>query len=533
MSDPSPAILLGGSPRGPARLLARFANRHGLVAGATGTGKTVTLQVLAEGFSDLGVPVLLADAKGDLSGLGLPGTPRKPFQERARALGLSEGGFRAYPVLHWDVFGREGHPLRATVSDVGPLLLARLMGLNEVQTGVLNLVFKVADDEGLLLIDLKDLRAVLAFVAENSRQFSASYGSVSAASVGAIQRQLLALETQGAEHFLGEPALDLADLMQVAPDGRGAVNVLAAAELMERPALYATVLTWLLAELFEALPEAGDLERPKLVLFFDEAHLLFNGAPKALVERVEQVVRLIRSKGVGVYFITQNPLDVPESVLGQLGNRVQHALRAFTPRDQRAVKVAAETFRPNPRLDTARAITELAVGEALVSCLDEKGTPMPVERVLIRPPLSRVGPASPEERRQAIAQSPLAGRYEQAVDRDSAFEMLNARAGSGMLAGEPPPPPAPADWSSPWGPPRQTAPRPPATRPPTTPAPSGGSYGYGQGGYGAPRPPARSGGGGRQRMTLTEHLVSSAVRTVGSSVGRAIVRGLLGSILKR
>src|SRR5919198_1579448 len=393
-------------------LLAGMANRHGLVAGATGTGKTVTLRVMAEGLSRLGVPVFMADVKGDLSGLACPGAPDARLEERAKKLGLPGIEREACPVVFWDVFGRAGHPVRVSVSEMGPLLLARILGLNEVQEGVLHLAFKVADDGGLLLLDMKDLRAIVQHVGERAAELRVQYGNVSAASVGAIQRALLALEVQGGDRLFGEPALDLDDLMQTA-DGRGTVNVLAADDLVRNPRLYATLLLWMLGELFERLPEVGDPEKPRLVFFFDEAHLLFDDAPKALLDRVEQVVRLVRSKGVGVYFVTQNPLDVPDVVLGQLGNRVQHALRAFTPRDQKAVRAAAETFRPNPALDVARVITELGVGEALVSFLDEKGTPAPVERALVYPPRSRLTPLTPEERAEVMRASPVAGHYDQ------------------------------------------------------------------------------------------------------------------------
>src|SRR3990172_6321369 len=377
----------------PLYLLPEMANRHGLIAGATGTGKTVTLQVMAERFSAIGVPVFMADVKGDLSGISRPGNDSPKLKERVKELGLKDFAFRGFPVTCWDLFGEQGHPVRATVSDMGPLLLGRLLNLNETQEGVLALVFKIADDNGWLLLDLKDLRAMVQYVGENAREFTTDYGNVSAASVGAIQRALLALEQQGADQLFGEPALDLEDLMQT-EDGYGRINMLAADKLMQAPKLYATFLLWLLAELFENLPEVGDREKPKLVFFFDEAHLLFDEAPKALLEKIEQVVRLIRSKGVGVYFVSQSPLDIPEAVLGQLGNRVQHALRAFTPKDQKAVRAAAETFRANPRLKVAEAITELGVGEALVSMLDEKGSPAPVERARILPPASRPPPAS-------------------------------------------------------------------------------------------------------------------------------------------
>lgn len=428
MSD---GLLLAKTSAGAdARLLLKLANRHGLVAGATGTGKTVTLQRLAQEFSRAGVPVFLADVKGDLSGLGFPGSATPPVAKRLDLLKIADFPYAGSPVVFWDVFGEQGHPVRATISEMGPVLLARLLELNDTQSGVLAITFKLADDNGLLLLDLKDLRAMLQFVSANAKSIAAEYGNVSAASVGAIQRALLRLEQQGGDKFFGEPALDMNDLMRTAPDGRGVVNVLAADKLLQSPQLYATFLLWLLAELFERLPEVGDPEKPKLVFFFDEAHLLFDDAPKPLLQRIEQVVRLVRSKGVGIYFVTQNPLDVPDSVLGQLGNRVQHALRAFTPRDKAAVKAAAETFRANPALDTASAITELAVGEALVSMLDEKGTPGIVERAWILPPPGRVGPLTPTERATAINTSPVAGRYDIAIDRESAYEVLKAKAES-------------------------------------------------------------------------------------------------------
>ncbi|MRR09401.1 DUF853 family protein, partial [bacterium] len=397
-------------------LLPPLANRHGLITGATGTGKTVTLQRLAEQFSSIGVPVFMADVKGDLSGLGAAGAASEKLQKRLDQLAVTDWTPKAFPVTFWDIWGESGHPVRATVSDMGPLLLGRLLNLNDTQEGVLQLVFKIADDNGLLLLDLKDLRAMVQHVGENAKSFTTEYGNISAASIGAIQRGLLTLEQQGGDKFFGEPMLDIADLMQTDGDGRGMVNILAADKLMNSPRLYATFLLWLLAELFEQLPEAGDLPKPKLVFFFDEAHLLFNEAPPALLEKVEQVVRLIRSKGVGVYFVTQNPLDVPDTVLGQLGNRVQHALRAFTPRDQKAVKSAAETLRANPAFNAEAAITELGVGEALVSFLDEKGRPNIVERALVLPPFSRIGPMTAEERQAAIQGSLIYGHYEQIED---------------------------------------------------------------------------------------------------------------------
>jgi DNA helicase HerA-like ATPase len=416
------------------------ANRHGLIAGATGTGKTVTLQGLAEGFSRAGVPVFVADVKGDLAGLAMAGSPMAPthavFAARAAEIGMTDWTYGDNPVVFWDLFGEAGHPIRTTISEMGPLLLARLMGLNEVQEGVLQLVFKVADEQGLLLLDLADLQAMLAWAAENAADLSARYGNVTRATVGTIQRQLLQLEAQGGDHFFGEPALDIHDMLLVGEDGRGTVNVLAADKLMAAPKLYATFLLWLLSELFETLPEVGDPDKPKLVFFFDEAHLLFDDAAPALLDKIEQVVRLIRSKGVGVYFITQNPIDMPDDVAGQLGNRVQHKLNAFTPREQKAVQSAAETFRASPGLDVATAITELKVGEALVSLLQPDGAPSPVARTLIRPPFSRVGPLTDPERAIIISTSPLAGKYDAPVNRESAAEMLAAKAGDAKAAAE-------------------------------------------------------------------------------------------------
>ncbi len=405
-----------------------LANRHGLIAGATGTGKTVSLQVLAEGFSKNGVPVFLADVKGDLSGLSRPGNPHPKIDERIETIGIEGYQQKPFPVVFWDLFGDQGHPIRTTISEMGPLLLARLLDLNETQEGVLSVVFEVADDQGMLLLDLNDLRSLLHYVGEHRKEFSLEYGNVSTASIGAIQRRLLTLEQQGGEGFFGEPALKIEDLMRSDLSGQGIVNILAADQLMQSPKLYATFLLWLLSELFEELPEVGDPDKPKLVFFFDEAHLLFDEAPKALLEKVEQVVRLIRSKGVGVYFITQNPLDVPDSVLGQLGNRIQHALRAFTPRDQKAVRAAASTFRQNPNFDTEEVITQLGVGEALVSTLQEKGVPSIVDQTLICPPMSRIGPATADERTQTRSASPVGSLYDESVDRESAYEILTRRA---------------------------------------------------------------------------------------------------------
>jgi DNA helicase HerA-like ATPase len=499
------SILIGRDPAAgkDLGLSLRMANRHGLIAGATGTGKTISLQVLAEGFARNGVPVFLADVKGDLSGIALVGGDNPKAKERSAVLGLKDWQGDSFPVVYWDLFGSQGHPIRTTVSEMGPLLLANLLELNEVQEGALNIAFRLADEQGLLLLDLKDLRAILQHIGENASEISTRYGNVAKPTIGAIQRQLLMLENQGADGFFGEPALDLNDFMRVERAGYGFINVLAADKLIQSPRLYASFLLWLLAELFEDLPEVGDPEKPKLVFFFDEAHLLFNEAPKALLEKIEQVVRLIRSKGVGVYFVTQNPLDVPDTVLGQLGNRVQHALRAFTPRDQKAVKAAAETFRANPAFDAATAITELGVGEALVSTLDEKGAPTVVERMLIVPPAARIGPAKPEERQAVLAQSPLKGKYDAAVDRESAYELLTQKAET--------PKPAPA--------PQRREDYPVAR----DPQPQGPQAPWGRT---APRP------AGRQREGVAEAFAKSAVRAVGSSLGRQIVRGILGAMLK-
>ncbi len=489
----------------------RLANRHGLVTGATGTGKTVSLQVLAEGLSAAGVSVFAADVKGDLSGIAAPGVHRDWIDARSKEIGFSDWTPKTFPVVFWDLFGEAGHRIRATVSEMGPLLLSRLMGLNEVQEGVLNIVFRLADEEGLLLLDLKDLRAVLAHVAERADELTLKWGNVSKASVGALQRQLLVLENQNADAFFGEPGLDVRDLVATDPQGRGRINVLAADRLMANPKLYATFLLWLLSELFEELPEVGDLDRPKLVFFFDEAHLLFDEAPPALLAKIEQVVRLIRSKGVGVFFVTQNPLDVPDSVSAQLGNRIQHALRAFTPKEQKAVRAAAETFRQNPKFSTEKAITELAVGEALVSMLHAKGIPSVVQRTLIRPPEARVGPLSPAERAGVIAASPLAGRYDRAIDRVSAFEMLADRAGG-----------------------RATAP----TSDPAAPSAGGGFFESVLGGVlSTVGDLAGTRTGGPRSKTIGEAMITSAARSAASAAGRqignALVRGVLGSLLRR
>ena len=427
MSDYSDDSIFLGKSVEPEGLLLRLANRHGLITGATGTGKTVSLQIIAEGLSAKGVPMFAADVKGDLSGLAVSGVSKPFLEERAKKIGFDDYRYEAFPVIFWDLFGEQGHPIRATVADMGPLLLSQLLELNDVQEGVLNIAFRLADDDKLPLLDLKDLRALIAHVSERADELSAKYGTVSKSSVGAIQRRLLVMEEQSAEHFFGEPAFDIGDLMRTGADGRGYISILAADRLMQTPRLYATFLLWLLSELFDKLPEIGDPPKPKLVFFFDEAHLLFDQAPKALLSRIEQIARLIRSKGIGVFFVTQNPLDVPDTVSSQLGNRVQHALRAYTPREQRAVKAAAETFRPNPEFETERVILELGVGEALVSTLRAKGEPSMVQRTLIRPPSSRLGPLTAEERNAIIAASPVKGVYDEALDRDSAEEMLRRR----------------------------------------------------------------------------------------------------------
>jgi DNA helicase HerA-like ATPase len=475
-----------------------MANRHGLVAGATGTGKTVTLQVMAEAFSRAGVPVFAADVKGDLSGISQPGKESPKIAERVKAMKLEDFAFEACPAAFWDVFGEQGHPVRTTVSEMGPLLFSRLLNLNDTQTGVLSLVFKIADDHKLLLLDLKDLQAVLQYVGDQARALQTEYGNISAASVGAIQRGLVTLGQEGGDKFFGEPALNIDDLMQTDSNGRGVVNILASDKLIRSPRVYATLLLWLLTEVFEKLPEVGDPDKPKLVFFFDEAHLLFNDLPSVVADKVTQVVRLVRSKGVGVYFVSQNPLDIPEAVLGQLGNRVQHALRAFTPKDQKAVKAAAQTFRTNPKLDVEKTITELAVGEALVSFLDEKGTPGVVERTLVCPPRGQIGPITPEQRAALMKSSLVAGVYENAVDRESAFELLKGRAGQPLAPGAPPQ----QGHDQPW----------------YSNLPSLDSLGVG-------------GGGSRRGDSLGQAMAKSAARTIGSSVGREIVRGVLGSLL--
>jgi len=476
-------IYLGTSDR-PEYLWLKFANRHGLITGATGTGKTVTLQVLAEGFSQAGVPVFCADIKGDLSGIAAAGEPKDALIKRAAEIGLGdEYRSSSSPAMFWDLFGKQGHPIRSTISEMGPLLLSRMLELNDTQEGVLNIAFRVADEEGLLLVDLKDLRAQLTELGQRTKEISLRYGNVASASIGAIQRALLVLEQQGGEHFFGERALEVEDLMRRDIDGRGFVSVLAADELMRSPRLYSTFLLWLLSELFEELPEAGDLDRPRLVFFFDEAHLLFDDAPKALIDKVEQVVKLVRSKGVGVYFVTQNPADVPEAVLAQLGNRVQHALRAYTPREQKAVKAAAQSFRPNPAFDTEEAITSLGTGGALVSVLEDRGIPSVVGRTMIRPPSGQLGPLSPEQRREVMSRSPVGGLYDTVMDRDSAFEVLARRAQERELDEERMKADAPVRRST--------------------------------------------------RQTPAEAAMTSFARSVANQLGRSLVRGMLGSLSRR
>lgn len=508
MPDP---LLIAKNQTHELLLLPQLINRHGSITGATGTGKTVTLQVIAESLSKIGVPVFMADVKGDLSGLAKAGAPNPKISERLATLGLDAPQWAGCPTTFWDVYGEQGHPVRATVSDLGPLLLSRMLNLNDVQEGVLQLVFKIADDNGLLLLDLKDLRAMLQHVGENAASFQTEYGNVSAASIGAIQRGLVAIEEQGGDQFFGEPMLNIEDLMQTDGNGHGVINILAADKLLNAPRLYSTFLLWMLSELFEHLPEVGDVDKPRLVFFFDEAHLLFDDAPRALLQKIEQVVRLIRSKGVGVYFVTQNPIDIPDTVLGQLGNRVQHALRAYTPRDRKAVQAAAETFRPNPELDVVQVISEMGVGEALVSFLDAKGRPEPVQRAYILPPASQIGPITPAERQAAQAASLVAGVYEAAIDRESAYEVLKGRSATRAPVRNERAVPGPT---------------------PTAPAPSGGpsvsdrvqdALGGLLGG----------GGGSRRKDTVVEAIVKSAARSIGSSVGRELIRGVLGSLLKR
>jgi len=498
--------ILIGKGENQVDLLAKYGNRHGLIAGATGTGKSVTLMVLAEGFSRLGVPVFLADVKGDLAGLCQPGTPSERIDQRVQQIGITDYRAEASPVVFWDIYGELGHPVRCSITEMGPALLGRVLELNDTQSGVLDIVFRLADEQALLLIDLDDLRALLGFVVAHRKEISTQYGLVSSQSVAAIQRQLLRLEADGARHFFGEPALDLADFMRQDMSGRGLVNVMAADKLILKPRLYSTFLLWMLSELFENLPEVGDLDRPKMVFFFDEAHLLFDDCPPALLQRIEQVVRLIRSKGVGIYFCSQNPDDLPGAVLGQLGNRVQHALRAFTPRDQKAVRSAAETFAANPKIDVAKVISELGVGEALVSTLREKGVPMPVERTLISPPRCRIGAITAEERAAQRLRSPVGVKYDTAVNRESAFELLNKRAAAAQ---------APASAPS-------AAPGTPSSPPPTAPpAPAGNGIGtkLNEWMFGTSR-----------RQGAVEAMAKSTMRTVGNQLGRTLLRGLLGGL---
>ncbi len=497
----------GGDGYGTAQdMLLKFGNRHGLIAGATGTGKTVTLQVLAEGFSRAGVPVFLSDVKGDLAGMAVAGSEagklHAAFLKRAATIGLADLQYEAFPVTFWDLFGQQGHPVRATVAEMGPLLLSRLMQLSDVQEGVLNIAFRISDEEGLPLLDLKDLQALLVFIGQQADQIGLKYGNVDKSSVGAIQRQLLVLENQGAVQFFGEPALELSDLMRVDPDGRGRVNILAADKLMQSPELYATFLLWLLSELFEQLPEVGDPDKPKLVFFFDEAHLLFNDAPKPLLAKVEQVARLIRSKGVGIYFCTQNPGDVPDSVLGQLGNRVQHALRAFTAKDQRDLKSAAQNYRSNPRFSTEDAIRDVGIGEALTSFLQSKGEPGMVERTLVRPPSSQIGAIDPSVRAQIMASSPVRGKYDSVLDRDSAFERLQVRAAQAAVQAGAPAPGEPVEQFN-----------------------SARRYGGS-----VPATPARA--PARRGDSLTEAFAKSFARQLGSAASRQIIRGVLGGLFR-
>lgn len=532
-------VFLGVSKK-PEYVLLPYANRHGLITGATGTGKTVSLQGMAEGFAANGVPVFCSDVKGDLAGLSQAGEPKDFLAKRAEQIGFTaEYKYQAFPVIFWDLFGKDGHPIRSTVSEIGPLLFSRLLDLNDTQEGVLNIVFKIADEEGLLLLDLKDLQALLAYVADRAGELTTRYGNISKATVGTVQRALLVLEQQGAEKFFGEPALDIAQMLRTTTDGRGYINILAAMNLMQSPRLYATFLLWLLSEFYETLPEIGDPEKPRLVFFFDEAHLLFNDAPKPLLEKIEQVVRLVRSKGVGVYFVTQNPLDVPDTVLAQMSNRVQHALRAYTPRDTKAVKAAADTFRPNPELNTFEVITQLGVGEALVSTLEDKGVPSIVQRTLMRPPSSRIGVITDQERQKIISASPVGPIYDKPVDRESAFEILQGRFKDAAVEKRSEAPP----------------PTPRATMPDGSPAPSpeqtaaGGGGGWLGGIFGSMFGTGRTRG---QRLSPTQRVTREVTRTVtnrvagqiaadigksvggsiGGSVGRAIIRGALGGILR-
>jgi DNA helicase HerA-like ATPase len=512
-------VFMGVSTK-PEYLLLKYGNRHGLITGATGTGKTVTLQGLAEGFSRAGVPVFLADVKGDLAGISQMGEQKDFLVKRAKDIAFDDWTNDRFPAIFWDLFGKSGHPVRATISEMGPLLLSRILNLNDTQEGVLNVAFKFADDNGLLLLDLKDLRALLVEVEKRSSELSATYGNVATATIGAVQRALLVLEQQGATNFFGEKALEISDLMRTSTDGRGTISILAADQLMQSPRLYATFLLWMLSELFEQLPEVGDPPKPKLVFFFDEAHLLFDDAPKALVDKVEQVVKLVRSKGVGVYFVTQNPIDIPDAVLSQLSNRVQHALRAYTPRDQKAVKVAAETFRTNPAFSTEEVITQLGIGEALVSVLEDGGVPSVVSRTLIRPPSSRVGAITPEERQAVMSGSPVGAQYNQVIDRESAFEVLQKKAATKTA-----PPPASA--------PAQPAPQPqyqpqsaPSSQYQPEAAPRGGPPRYRED---SGPPPARR---ASNRESVGEAAMKSLARNVSGQLGRALVRGILGSLSK-
>ena len=485
-----PAIFIGQSQKRE-ELFLGLANRHGLVTGATGTGKTVTLQIMAEGFTNAGVPVFAADVKGDLSGIAMPGEPKDALVERARQMGFDDYGFEAAPTIFWDLFGEQGHPIRTTISEMGPLMLSRLMGLSDAQEGALNIAFKLADEEGLALLDLKDLRALLKELGGRGRELTTEYGNLSAATIGAIQRRLVVLEEQGGTAFFGEPALDIRDFMRTTLNGKGYMNVLAASRLINSPQLYATFLLWLMSELFEQMPEVGDPEKPKMVFFFDEAHLLFSEAPPGLVQKIEQTVKLIRSKGIGIYFVTQNPLDIPESVLAQMGNRVQHALRAYTPREQKAVATAASTFRPNPAFRTEEAITQLGKGEALVSVLDPKGVPTMVERTMIRPPSSRMGPITPEERQKLIRNSPVYGNYEQAEDRESAYEILEKRARDRAAAAE-------QEKAAKAAEKQEKA----EARAPT-------------------------------RETATDRFIKNMASTAGRQIGNMIIRGILGGLTRR
>ncbi len=486
------SLLIGGNGTQTVLMDASMANRHGMIAGATGTGKTVTLQILAENFSKIGVPVFLADVKGDVSGIGKEAKPHPKIDERIATIGIDNYKMQGHPVVFWDLFGKNGHPIRTTVSEIGPLLLANLLELNDTQTGILYACFKIADDQGMLILDMKDLRAMLNWMGENRTKLSSEYGNISTASLGAIQRGLLVLDEQGAEFLLGEPAIALADLMNFDFSGRGVINILDASKLIQTsPKLYSTFLLWLLSELFETLPEVGDADKPKFVMFFDEAHLLFNDAPKVLVDKIEQVVRLIRSKGVGIYFISQSPLDIPEEILGQLGLKIQHALRAFTPKDQKAVRIVAETFRANPKIDTASVITELGVGEALVSTLNADGIPTQVEQILIRPPESRIGPMTHEERQEQISRSPLRGRYDTALDRESAYEMLIERNKQAMEIQE-----------------------------------------QHEAQEAQVKAEKKSNTRKSTRQTPTEAFIKSAARSIGTTLGSRLIRGVLGSLLK-